>query len=164
MASNVDMIYARLMADATLVGILSGGNYTGTLSGGVWTRRLKREGAQATSLAFDSNKAKLIRFTATIVDFGDEDHPQELSIPTAYEQEVRIYIYGLATQTGKERIKVARKRIHSLLNDWNFVSEDGPIAFVKWSRRSGIADSEEFSEAIFDVCYFEITSRYENAI
>lgn len=165
MASLVEIIHDRLAADATLVGVLGVNGYSGILQGGVWTRPLKREGAGKTPEAFYvSEKGRMLRPAAVIVDRGEVEHPQRDAIPTAYDSFPLIYFYAPATATGKTAIRLASKRVFDLLDDWTFATENGPIAFVTYVDRVGILDSEEFIGTVYDYCRYRITSRVTNKV
>lgn len=165
--SNVTYLKDLLLADDTLVGDLDDdGGYEGTLRGGVWDRRLKREAPGNTPAAFSGvdEAAKLIRPAAVLLDRGDDPHPQRPAIPSAYIQQIPIHIYAPATATGKVAIKTARKRIWTLLDGLVFETEDGPMAFVEYVSRQGVLDCEEFPEAVYDVVRFRVTSRLSNGV
>lgn len=164
--SNVNIVYGRLMGDAALVGVLGVNGYSGILTGGCWTRRLKRSKPGWTREAFydAGQKGQVIRPSAVILDRGDSPHAQRDAIPSAYVQPVPIYLYALATDGGKAALSSARNRIYTLLNGWTFVTANGPVAFVEYVSRQGQLDSEEFTEAVFDVLRFEITSRVANEV
>lgn len=165
MASNIDIIYDALIADPILVGTLGVNGYSGILQGGVWTRPLKREGAGQTAEAFyTSEKGRMLRPAAVLLDRGDVEHSQRDAIPTAYDAFPLIYFYAPATATGKTAIRLARKRVFDLLDDWTFVTEYGPIAFVRYVDRVGILDSEEFVGTVYDYCRYQITSRVVSRI
>lgn len=170
MSNNVDIIQSYLMTDPTLVGMLDEpeGRYTGIIQGGIWTRRLKREPPGHTPYAFYvTEKGKMIRsVSAVIVDAGDSPHAQRRAIPSAYTQIVPIYLYASATATGKLAIKEARQRIYDLIvgEEWRFQTEDGPWAFLEYVDRTGILDSEDFSEAVYDTVRYRITSRIRNEV
>lgn len=160
MASNVELIYNHLAVDVTLVGVLGVNGYSGILQGGIWTRPLKREGAGKTTEAFYvSDKGRMLRPAAVIVDRGEAEHAQRDAIPTAYESFPLIYFYAPATATGKTAIRLASKRVFDLLDDWSFATENGPIAFVRYVDRVGILDSEEFIGTVYDYCRYQIVSR-----
>ena len=160
MASNVEVVAARLREDSILVGGLGVNGWSGILAGGVWTRRLKREPPGQTPEAFyASDKGRLIRPSAVVLDRGDVPHIQRDAIPSAYIQPIPIYLYAPATASGKADIVAARKRVYYMLNGWRFTTEDGPVAFVEYRDRVGILDSEEFVEAVYDTLRYEITSR-----
>lgn len=165
MASNIEQIYTRLTTDAILVGTLDGDGYSGLLQGGVWNRPLKREPPGDTPQAFyPSERGRMLRASAVVIDRGDQPHPQEDAIPSAYVQRIWVYLYAPATRTGKDQVVQARYRVWDLLNDWNFVTERGPVAFVKYSDRVGMFDSEEFPEAVYDLTRYNVTSRNANAV
>lgn len=172
MASMVDELQARLVADATLVGTLGINGYSGLLNGGVWTRPLRREPPAATEEAFytASTGGKAMRNgVCVIVDRGDQPHRQESAVPGAYTAVPYVYLYAGATAAGKAAIIAARKRIYVLLDHdasdgWTFETDEGPIAFVEYVDRIGIQNSEEFPEAVFDYCRYRVTSRHASLV
>jgi hypothetical protein len=165
MASNVELLYTYLFADATLVGTHGVSGYSGILRGGLWKRPLKQNGFGATPEAFtNGSKGDILMPAAVILDLGDGEHPQQREIPTAYTALPLIYFYAPATDSGKTAIRNAQERVYDLLKDYVFVTENGPLAFVRYVDRVGILDSEEFIGCVFDYCRYEITSRKRSAI
>jgi hypothetical protein len=160
----VETIAQRLRSDATLVGTLSGESYTGILKGGVWTRRLKREPPGDTPAAFyQSDKGRMIKPSAVVLDGGERRHEAEGAIHGAYRQTVRIFLYAPATASGKQAIHDAADIIWSLVSflpsGWAIPLPNGNSGFASLLSRTGIAESEQFSEAVFDVLSFEIVGR-----
>lgn len=166
MATTVEKIEERLLADSTLLGVLGLDGYAGILQGGLYTRPLKAEGRGSTPTAFytSAEKGRLVRPSAVIVDRGDVPHPQQFAVPTAINEFPLIYFYAPAHDSGKAAINDARERVFDLLNEWSFVTENGPVAFVKYVDRVGILDSEEFIGAVFDYCRYQVTTRLRNAV
>lgn len=165
MASMIDTIKTRLESDAALVGTLGASGYSGVLQGGVWARPLKEKGNGATPEAFYVNqKGNFVRPAAVVLDRGDAEHAQQTWIPTAYSAVPVIYLYAPATHSGRTSIEDARELIFDLLNDWNYQTDNGPIAFLRYMGRFGVSDSEEFVGAIFDYCRYEVISRHRNAV
>lgn len=161
--SNIELIRTTLMDDAALVGTLGASGYGGILQGGVWTRALKREPPGNTPEAFyDSDKGRMIRPSAVLLDRGDTPHRQRAAIPSAYEQTVPIYLYAPATASGKQAMVNARRRIYSLLNDIWMTTENGWPGYLMYIDRLGITDSEEFPEAVYDLLRYRLTSRITN--
>lgn len=165
MTSNVDLIYQRLATDVVLLGSLGPAGYSGILQGGIYTRPLKAQGRGETLEAFyTTDKGRLLRPSAVIIDRGDSPHPQRDAVPTAYDSFPLIYFYAPAHDTGKTAIRNARERVFDLLHDWTFITENGPLAFVEYVDRVGLLDSEEFIGAVFDYCRYRVTSRLRNAV
>lgn len=155
------VVYNRLRLDSTLVGTLSGGQYSGILKGGVWNRPLKREGAAATPEAFfQSINGKGIRPAAVVVDGGMTPHRQREAIAHAYNSFPRVFLYAHAGAGGKSAIESAVSRIYDLLHDYRFVTDEGPYASLLFADRTPVLDSEEFIGAKSTVMRFQVTSRY----
>ncbi len=158
--SNVEIVRSLLVSDPVLVGTVGPDGYSGMLQGGVWTRALKREPPGNTPEAFyDSDKGKMIRPSAVVLDRGDYIHPQRMAIPSAYQQIIPIYLYAPATATGKQAITDARRRIFSLLNSTWIITADGMHGVLSYEDRIGVMDSEEFPEAVYDTMRFMLVSR-----
>lgn len=165
MAENHEIIANYLAADATLLGSLGVNGYSGILQGGIWTRPLKRQGFGATPEAFWlSDKGRLVRPSAVILDGDDRDHPQALSIPTAYNQEIIIYIHVPSTATGKGKAHDARRRIYNLIDfetsGWRFTTADGTLARLRYDGRIGLRDHEELVGSKYLFLRYEVTSRH----
>jgi hypothetical protein len=165
-----DHLYDYLNADPLLVGTQvspPNGAFSGTLTGGLWDRPLKRTKpseptAGSTPAAFGGeSEGGRIRYAAVMVDRGDLRHFQEDAIPTAFTMAIQIHFYAPAHATGKQKILDAEKRIHQLLRDYRFLTDDGVYARVFYRSRYGIVDSEEFRGAVTDYCRYEIVSRRE---
>jgi hypothetical protein len=168
MAANNIEIANRLAADLVLVGSLGVNGYSGILRGGIWTRFLRRAGAGRTPEAFYlSDKGLLVRPAAVILDDDENDHPQESSIPTAYNQLVNIHLYVPSTASGKEAAHAARRRIFALLDFerslWRFTTDDGTLASLKYIDRTGLRDSEEFTATKFTILRYQLRSRHADA-
>lgn len=158
-----DNIYERLKNDATLTGSLSGGQYTGILKGGVWDRPIKREGPAATTEAFyQSINGANLRPCAVVLDGGQTPHFQEESIPHAYNSMPLITLFATASRSGKTALDSAASRIYVLLHNWSFVTNEGPVAFVRFADRTGVRDSEEFIGGISCAIRYQVTSRYQS--
>jgi len=168
--TNHEIIAARLEADSILTGSFDVDHYTGIARGGIWTRKLKRNGDGDTPWAFyTSQKGRKIRPSIVVLDDGDSPHPQRDSIPTAYNQVVRIYFYAPATESGKQAIEDMRARVYALIDHeasggWVFTSAEGPVVFPRYIDRLGRRDSEVFIEAVEDYQRFVLTSRYANVV
>lgn len=163
MSSNIEIIRGILTSDATLVGSLSSAGYSGILKGGVWSRALKREPPGNTPEAFyESDKGRMIRPSAVVLDRGDLPHRQRMAIPTSYNQRIHIYLYSPATATGKDAMIAARRRIHAILNNLWIVTEDAQNGYLSYDERVGVSDSEEFPEAVYDLLRYQLTSRTGN--
>lgn len=168
MAENLELVAAYLRTDAELLGTFDApsNSYTGLARGGIWTKKLKREGAKDTAIAFTTlqDGAKMIKPAIVLMDRGDNEHRQSDAIPTAYNQYIWVYYYAPAFDSGKEAIKLMRRRVYELLDftmsGWRFETEDGPLARLKLLDRRGRMDSETFKEAVEDYQRFELTSRY----
>ncbi len=149
MATIVDHINTRLQSSASLLG---------TLSGGVWTRELKRTGPGATPGAFGPEGQ--MRPAAVIADQGDNLHPQAAAIPSAYSSFPQIYLYAPATESGKQAIAGAFGQIVTLLEGWTFQTDAGPVAFVSIVGRLGLRDSDELPGAVFDYVRCQVVARW----
>lgn len=165
MASNIETILARLVADSTLLGAPAAEGYAGLAKGGIWDRKIKRNGPGNTPQAFwTADQGRMIRPCISIRDMGEVLHRQESAIPSAYNQFVWIYYYAPALASGKEAIRDMRRRVYELIDftysGWTFASEDGPVVFPRLLDRRGTHDSETFPEAVEDYQRFELTSRY----
>jgi hypothetical protein len=158
-------IYDRLRADATLVGSFVGGAYTGILQGGVWDIPLKRDGPRNTEAAFYlTQKGRMIRPTAVVLDDGDEPHGQADAVPTAYEGTVTVQLFCPPTAGGKAAMWSATDRIITLLYGgggyrwliapslWAIVDGDQP-------SRDGQHDSETIVGAKEDRLFVTVRSR-----
>lgn len=158
--SNIEIIKSILVADLQLVGTIGTSGYSGILQGGVWTRALKRDPPGNTPEAFyDSDKGRMIRTSAVILDRGDAPHRQRMAIPTSYEQTIPIYLYASATASGKNDMISARRRIHELLNNIWITTETNQRGYISYVERVGVTDSEEFPEAVYDLLRYRLTSR-----
>lgn len=158
--SNIEIVRTMLMNDAPLVGTLGANGYSGILQGGVWTRALKREPPGNTPEAFyASDKGKMIRPAAVLLDRGDTPHPQRAAVPSAYVQSLPIYLYAPATATGKQAMTDARRRIFEILSDVWITTTDGWRGQVLYMDRIGVTDSEEFPEAVYDLLRYRLVSR-----
>jgi hypothetical protein len=165
MTQAVDTIASRLRNDPTLTGTLSGESYTGILKGGVWTRRLKREPPGETPEAFYvSSRGKIIKPSAVVLDGGEQRHQAVTAIHGAYRQIIRIYLYATATQSGKDAIENAFERIYELLDfsasGWTLGLTATSTGFLVFQGRTGLAESEQFSEAVFDILAFDLIARH----
>ncbi len=149
MATVVDQINARLQSSAALMG---------TLTGGVWTREIKRTGPGSTPSAFGPEGQ--IRPAATISDQGEGQHPQGDAVPTAYNAFPLIFLYAPATESGRQALAAAFNEIVSLLHEWTFVTTAGPVAFVRVVGRFGVRDSDELPGSVFDYVRCQVTARW----
>lgn len=155
------MIYDYLRTDPVLVGTLAAGQYTGILTGGIWDRPLKREGASHTPEAFyQSEIGKMNRPAGVILDGGMSPHRQVEAIPHAYWSFPRVILYAPASRNGKIAIESAFGRIYDLLHEWWVQTDELSYADVRFADRTGIIDNEEFIGAVSATVRFQVTSRY----
>jgi hypothetical protein len=172
MATNIRLVYDRLLFDAELTGTFDGTNYTGLASGGVWDHIISRSAEGEAERAFFMNPhtgQRLIKPCIMLVDGGDSRHRQRPQIPGAYNQVVEVYLFALANTSGKQRVQEMRQRVYELLDHdasggWIFPSEDGPRVFAELVGRRGVRDSEIFVEAVEDIQRYQLTSRYANIV
>ena len=167
MAENINIIADYLRSDADLLGSLDGDHYIGYAQGGIWTRRLQRDGdfGLTPEAFYVSDKGRMIRPSIVVLDRGDVPHRQRQAIPSSYIQTVHVYYYAPATESGKAAIVNMRRRVYELIDHeasggWVFASEDGPVVFVNLITRFGRRDSETYPEAVEDYQQYALTSRY----
>ena len=170
MASNQKIIRDRLANDSILGGTLIGTSWNGLARGGIYDKKIKRDGPGDTPNAFDQSAAGVLVVKPCIVvlDRGDSPHIQRDSIPSAYQQSIFVYFYASATTDGRAAIAAMRARTFELLDEqasgWIFASEGGPMVFCYAAERFGVRDDEVFPEAVIDYQRYRLTSRYANLV
>lgn len=137
MAEVQDAVAARLTGDATLIGL-------GFAA--VFTRWLKRDGPGSTPSAFDPTTGRLNR-SIVVLDGGENAHP---SPQPGYETLLwdslpPIYLFAEATQSGKDAVDAADRRVQELLNGWHISLPSGEQAVARVvGNRVALEDSEQF--------------------
>lgn len=130
--TTVSRIHSRLSADGTL-GFL--------LSGGIYTREIKREGAGNTPAAFDVDGDPLP--AAVVTDGTDEQTP--FGPDGSFQSFPWIYVYAPPHDTGKATIANAWDQMYSLLHRWRFATGNGTDVEVQVIGRLGVMDEPDAS-------------------
>lgn len=107
-----DQIQTRLMADTTLMAILTGGIYTAGQIGRDGINRDKAATANAFENTATSRKLKPCAFIAEAEKVYDDFIRDEIAKYASYRQRVRIHLYE---DVGYTNIDLAEARIYTLL-------------------------------------------------
>lgn len=142
----VDRVVERLTTDSDL---------TALLTGGIYTRELKREGNGATPDAFSSTPPYQPRPAAVIRDNGDVT--DLLGPGGAQSSYITIWVLAQAHQSGRDAIAAAIELIKGRLIGWSFPNANGAGATVEnVSGRIGIHDDPVVPNRIQDAITVQI--------
>jgi hypothetical protein len=144
--TTASVIHARLTGDATL---------TTLLTGGIYTRPIKRSGDGATPNAFSTTPPYWVRPAAVVTDGTDEAMP--LGPDAAFSSFPWVYLYGTRDDTGKNTIANAWDRMFSLLHNWRFATGRGTGARVTVIGRLGVIDDDEDSTRVVGGMRLQVT-------
>jgi hypothetical protein len=127
MATAEQAVKQRLASDATMNALLTGG---------IWTRDIRREGRGATAAAFDNN---LFLMPTVSIESGEEI-PSGAVLYAAYMDQVSLHFYcpadeqrrGMITQAYERAVKLIKRQNPDNLLDvsyWWYINDDGRRMF-----------------------------------
>ena len=150
MATTVSQIASRLSA---LV--------PNPLTGGVYTRDIKRTGDGRTPDAFAPTEPWQQRPAAVVVDGTDERDP--LGPDTSNHSFPWVYFYAPPTESGKATIANAFTEAYALLHNWHFATDNGTGAEVKVISRLAVLDDPGDANRKMGGMRLQVTSLWRNA-
>ena len=144
--TTVTRIYNRLTGDGTLGGVLSGG---------IWTRPLKREGDGNTPGAFTVTPPYRPLPAAVVTDGTDEQ--TAFGPDGSFQSFPWIYIYAPPHDNGKAAIANAWDQMFTLLHGWRFATGNGTDAEVRVIGRLGVLDDEPGTDRVLGGMRLQVT-------
>ena len=155
MASNANIIRDYLRDDPLLQSVAGQR---------IWSRRLRHGDSEMDSLAF--SEAGIPRPLIIIVERGPRKHFQADVDKQEYRldavlQDIELYFYAHASDSGKDAIRQMFYLTKDLLDGHRFTTEIGILATVNYrpTGAGGPKDSEEFEKTVYDWCVYELRTR-----
>jgi hypothetical protein len=129
------------------------------LTGGVWTRPLKREGPGATPEAFAPSGQ--VRPAAVVRDGGEA--ADGAGPDGAYLGYPQVFLYAPATANGRAALESAFARIVELLHNASVVGAGESGAGVRIASRLGIDDDPVLAGTVMDMIRLQVDGLWRDA-
>ena len=144
------------IATRTLSRLTVDSSLNALLTGGIYSRELKREGPGATPNAFAPTPPYQVRPSAVVRDDGDAD--DGVGPGGAQFTFVTVWFYAPATDNGKAAIADAVELTKGLLIGWRMPTPNGTGATVEnVAGRLGVRDDPVMSGTVVDNVRFQIS-------